>query len=212
MCCKVGVADAKFSLFNIFRVVNLEQHCMEAWKIARHLMGTHIGHSALYSLCQILQSSDFRRDVAVVRGAVFYVGLSLWGTQRVKTLETYSPMTILPTLESALKCQHYLVIYEVVLQTERFVTKTPSSKLRALGSDAVVSLLESSLNLIPEHVPAKFQSEILSHVHNVINILEVLAKDNKYVLPKMDFLVDLTNLNCLHFQVLGKQAQIVRPD
>ena len=168
-------------IYLLCRVVNLEQHSLEAWKIARHLLGTHLGHSALYSLCQMLQSSDFKHDVAVIRGAVFYIGLSLWGNQRVKTLETYSPMTILPTFESALECQHHLVIYEVVLQTERFVTKTPSSKLRALGSDAVVRLLEDAIQLVPDHVPAKFQAEILSHVHNVISVLEVLAKENKYL-------------------------------
>ena len=37
-------------------------------------MGTHLGHSALYCLCQILQTPDFKKDVALIRGAVFFVG------------------------------------------------------------------------------------------------------------------------------------------
>ena len=37
------------------RIVNFEEHCTEAWRIARNLFGTHLGHSALYCLCQVLQ-------------------------------------------------------------------------------------------------------------------------------------------------------------
>ena len=62
----------------ISRVVNQEQHCTEAWKIAKHLMGTHLGHSALYCLCQILQTPDFKRDVALIRGAVFFIGMQIF--------------------------------------------------------------------------------------------------------------------------------------
>ena len=78
-------------------------------------MGTHLGHSALYCLCQILQTYDFKKDVALIRGAVFHVGMALWGAQRVKTLDTYSAMTIMPTFQSALQCRHQLVLYEVYI-------------------------------------------------------------------------------------------------
>ena len=56
-------------------MVNLEVHCVEAWRISKNLMGTHFGHSALYSLCQILQSSEFKGDVALTRGAIFLIGM-----------------------------------------------------------------------------------------------------------------------------------------
>ena len=63
-------------------------------------------------------------DVALLRGAIFFVGMSLWGNQRISTLETYSPMTILPTFRQAsLVCTHHLVVYEITLQTERLVNK-----------------------------------------------------------------------------------------
>ena len=116
----------------ISRVVNREEHCTEAWRIAKNLMGTHLGHSALYCLCQILQIPDFKRDVALIRGAVFFVGMALWGSQRVKNLDTYSAMTIMPTFRSALDCKHQNVLFEVILQTERMVTKH-STKMKAPG-------------------------------------------------------------------------------
>ena len=50
------------------RIVNFEEHCTEAWRIARNLFGTHLGHSALYCLCQVLQVGlmkicDFRTKI-----------------------------------------------------------------------------------------------------------------------------------------------------
>ena len=55
-------------------MVNSLENCVEAWRISKNLMGTHFGHSALYSLCQILQSSEFKSDVALTRGAIFLIG------------------------------------------------------------------------------------------------------------------------------------------
>ena len=36
-------------------VVNMEIHAAETWRITKNLMGTHLGHSALYNMCQIIQ-------------------------------------------------------------------------------------------------------------------------------------------------------------
>ena len=102
----------KEGLFNfvclLSKMVNKEEHCMDIWRISKNLMGTDLGHTALYSLCQILQSTEFKNDVALIRGAIFLVGMTLWGAHRVPKLEGYSAMTILPTFESALDCRHHL--------------------------------------------------------------------------------------------------------
>ena len=37
-------------------VVNMEIHAAETWRITKNLMGTHLGHSALYTMCQIIQA------------------------------------------------------------------------------------------------------------------------------------------------------------
>ena len=104
-------------------VVNMEIHAAEAWRITKNLMGTHLGHSALYTLCQIIQGGA-GGDVALLRGAIFFVGMSLWGNQKIPTLDSYSPMTILPTFHAAsIARTHHLVVYEIALQAERLVTK-----------------------------------------------------------------------------------------
>lgn len=160
------------------RVVNLEQHCTEAWRISRNLLGTHQGHSALYSLCQILQAPEFKGDAALIRGAVFFVGMGLWGSQRVKALDGYSAMTILPTFHSATECKHQLVLYEVILQTERLVTKH-SHRLRAPGCDAVVLLTEQVVTLSANHVDDILRPEVLAHVHNIITCFENLSTSER---------------------------------
>jgi hypothetical protein len=50
------------------------QVCQEAWNTMRNLLGTHLGHSALYNLCQIIQTSTSSTDIALIRGAVFFIG------------------------------------------------------------------------------------------------------------------------------------------
>ncbi len=54
-----------------------DQVCQEAWNTMRNLMGTHLGHSALYNLCQIIQTSTSATDIALIRGAVFFIGREL---------------------------------------------------------------------------------------------------------------------------------------
>ena len=42
-------------VFILCIVVNMEIHAAETWRITKNLMGTHLGHSALYTMCQIIQ-------------------------------------------------------------------------------------------------------------------------------------------------------------
>ena len=138
------------------RVVNMEDHCKMAWRTMEALMSTHLGHSALFNLCQFIQSRETHADVALVRGAVFYVGMSLWGSRCVKTMQSYSTMTILPSFVEALRCDHYLVTYEVALQLERLVVKKGDT-LRAPGCDCALDLIEALMESIAEHCPADHQ-------------------------------------------------------
>lgn len=155
------------------RVVNVEEHCTESWRIMGQLMGTHLGHSALYSLCQIIQSKEYQTDFALVRGAIFFIGMSLWGSKCVKNMQTYSAMTILPTFVIALNCEHHIVTYEVTLQLENLVTRRGET-LRAPGSDSALELIRALLEIIPRHSDPTIRAEILRHVHISITEIERL--------------------------------------
>ena len=86
-------------------------------------------------------------------------------------------MTIMPTFLSALNCQHQLVIYEVILQTERLVSKH-SAKMKAPGFDAVVELLEKVINSM-DIVSDQLKPEVVSHLHKIVSHFEALSVNEK---------------------------------
>lgn len=45
-------------------------------------------------MCQFMETGDHSEDVAVIRGAIFFVGAVLWGNRNIKSLR-YSPPTVL---------------------------------------------------------------------------------------------------------------------
>ena len=122
-----------------------------------------------------------RGNVALVRGAVCLVGKSLWGNQRIEQLDSYSAMTILPTFAQALNCNNPLVIFEVTSQVDNLV-KNCCYDLRATGSDAVLTLVETLLTVIPKKVSKDtMQCKMLTCVHNIISTFENLVNEKKYV-------------------------------
>lgn len=72
---------------SLCKVVNLSSVASDAWDTMRKLMGTHLGHSALYQLCQIIRTPDNSADTALIRGALFFIGQSLWGAHRISSLK-----------------------------------------------------------------------------------------------------------------------------
>ena len=67
----------------------------------RHLMGTHLGHLCVFTLCRLMQMEEFHTDSASIRGAVFFIGMALWGSQRVSSLN-HTPVSVLPSFLQAL--------------------------------------------------------------------------------------------------------------
>lgn len=81
-----------------------------------------MGHSALYKMCYLLQEPNFQKDVRLLRGAVFYVNMGLWGTHRIPKLKC-TPSSVLPSFYQALLCNHPIVMYEVTFSIQRLVNK-----------------------------------------------------------------------------------------
>jgi len=84
LCCTVNLVD-------IF--------CQPSWKIMRNLLGTHLGHSGLLSMCKFMENTENVEDVLVIRGSVFFVGAVLWGTKKIRSL-TYSPNAVLQSFRA----------------------------------------------------------------------------------------------------------------
>lgn len=60
------------------------------------LLGTHMGHSALYTMCQIVQNPLLLADAHLIRGAVFFIHTSLWGNTPLPNLHC-PPNSVLPS-------------------------------------------------------------------------------------------------------------------
>lgn len=63
----------------------------------RDLLGTHMGHSTLFTMCRILQEPCLRDDTGLIRGAVFYIKMALWGHQPLTNLKC-PPSAVLQSL------------------------------------------------------------------------------------------------------------------
>lgn len=86
------------------------------------LLGTHMGHSALYTMCKILQEPCFKSETYLLRGAVFYIHMALWSLQPISQLHC-PPSSVLPSFLHAVKCNQPAVSYEAILGIYQLVNR-----------------------------------------------------------------------------------------
>ncbi|XP_067671125.1 tuberin-like isoform X1 [Haliotis asinina] len=103
-------------------MVNKPKFCDDSWELMRKLLGTHLGHSAVYTMCCMLQDSKHLADCLLLRGAVFFIGMALWGAHRVSSLRN-TPTSVLPSFRQVLSTSDWLVAYEVTKSVQRLVKK-----------------------------------------------------------------------------------------
>lgn len=79
------------------RTVNREIYVQKSWDIMKKLLGTKMGHAALLYMCNLLNNSTYVNDDALLRGAVFYINMGLWGSTCSKANELFkqSPTSVL---------------------------------------------------------------------------------------------------------------------
>eukprot|EP01087_Luapelamoeba_hula_P007887 TRINITY_DN1939_c0_g1_i1.p1 TRINITY_DN1939_c0_g1~~TRINITY_DN1939_c0_g1_i1.p1 ORF type:complete len:681 (-),score=96.07 TRINITY_DN1939_c0_g1_i1:353-2395(-) len=120
------------SLFGIVsalcRTLNIETCCQLSWSTMTNILRSQVcGHQAIYELCRIL-ADPYNTDPAntqtvnLLRGAIFYLGMSCWGSFRVEVLHI-TRMSILPYFLSVLSSEHNIVAYEVALSIRRLIKK-----------------------------------------------------------------------------------------
>ncbi|KAF0728886.1 hypothetical protein Ae201684_013455 [Aphanomyces euteiches] len=105
-------------LRTLCRLVNNDG--VNAWTIMKHLLLGASGYRILRCLMEILEEEN--ASPLVLRGAVFFIGMSSWGSQRIPSLEV-GWASILSSLLPVLECGHDVVIFEVVLSVQRLIKK-----------------------------------------------------------------------------------------
>lgn len=160
------------------RTVNIEAYCQSSWKVMRNVLGTHMGHSALYTMCRILQDPGASQDVCLLRGAVFHVNMGLWGTKKVINLKC-TPTSVLPSFLRALESNHSVVTYEVMLSIQRLVNKY-GVELQEPAWDLVLSILEAIVKYTEINSHTNQMALIENHLHDTISTIEQLIELGQY--------------------------------
>ncbi|CAL1542795.1 unnamed protein product [Lymnaea stagnalis] len=150
----------------------------KSWELMRKLLGTYLGHSAIFTMCSILQNKKQPVDVLLLRGAIFFTGMALWGSRRVPTLK-YTHASILPSFSQALCHENNIVAYEIVLSLQRLVHKY-GKDLEHVTWNIILDILEKLLNQMDK---CDFDKKVATETHQVITTIETLNTSRQFFGP-----------------------------
>ncbi|XP_056391555.1 tuberin isoform X2 [Hyla sarda] len=161
-------------VITLCRTINVKELCEPCWKLMRNLLGTHLGHSAIYTMSRIMEDKVYSEDAPLLRGAVFFVGMGLWGAHRLFCLKN-SPISVLPSFIKAMNCPNAVVSYEIVLSITRLVKKY-GREVQAVTWDVVLDIVERLL----QQLQVLRSSELKAAVHNLLTAIEELHDQNDF--------------------------------
>eukprot|EP01083_Nonionella_stella_P225813 802506_1 len=143
-----------------------------AWATMRAFLTGRSGHQAMDTLLDFLENPG-KHNTGVLRGAVFFVAMSCWGSQRISSLN-YPFSATLPYLKTVMSCRQGIVIYEVLLSTRRLLKKY-GDRLRAEW-DIVLEIVRESYPF----VVSNRNSSLVGVVKDIFSSSEKLLSDGKF--------------------------------
>ncbi|XP_040604201.1 tuberin isoform X7 [Mesocricetus auratus] len=161
-------------IITLCRTINVKELCEPCWKLMRNLLGTHLGHSAIYNMCRIMENRSYMEDAPLLRGAVFFVGMALWGAHRLYSLKN-SPTSVLPSFYKAMTCPNEVVSYEIVLSITRLIKKY-RKELQAVTWDILLDIIERLL----QQLQNLDSPELKTIVHDLLTTVEELCDQNEF--------------------------------
>ncbi|KAM8878322.1 tuberin isoform 2-T2 [Spinachia spinachia] len=161
-------------IITLCRTVNFKEFCESCWKLMRKVLGTHLGHSAIYTMCRIMEESVYMEDAPLLRGAVFFVGMALWGAHRLPALKN-TPTLVLPSFYKAMSCANEVVSYEIVLSITRLIKKY-GKELQVVTWDILLGIIEQLL----QQIQMIGSAELKSIVYELLTNVEELYEQNGY--------------------------------
>ncbi|XP_039446332.1 tuberin isoform X2 [Culex pipiens pallens] len=178
--CLPGYAIIPNEILTLFivilcRTVNREAYCQTSWKIMKNLFGTALGHATLLTMCNILNDRTFYRDEALLRGAIFHTNMGLWGVSGSAILNC-PPSIVLTSFWNALKSEHVVVTFEVILSIHRLIQKN-GPELNEPTWDIICDIMtEISSNLAKYRLPN--DNHVVRNFHETLDVIEDLLQRN----------------------------------
>ncbi|TNN69438.1 Tuberin [Liparis tanakae] len=142
--------------------------------LMRKVLGTHLGHSAIYTMCRIMEERVYMEDAPLLRGAVFFVGMALWGAHRLNALKN-TPTLVLPSFYKAMSCANEVVSYEIVLSITRLIKKY-GKELQVVTWDILLGIMERLL----QQIQTIGSAELKAIVYELLTTVEELYEQNGY--------------------------------
>ncbi|XP_029918398.1 tuberin isoform X2 [Myripristis murdjan] len=161
-------------IITLCRTVNVKEFCESCWKLMRKVLGTHLGHSAIYTMCRIMEERVYMEDAPLLRGAVFFVGMALWGAHRLPALKN-TPTLVLPSFYKAMSCANEVVSYEIVLSITRLIKKY-GKELQVVTWDILLGIIERLL----QQIQTIGSAELKAIVYELLTTVEELYEQNGY--------------------------------
>ncbi|GFS23751.1 tuberin-like [Elysia marginata] len=153
--------------------------CSEhSWQLMKKLLGTYLGHSTVFTMLSMLQDKSEPVDVLLLRGAIFFTGMAIWGSRRVASIK-YTYISVLPSFLQALSHENSIVAYEVVLNLQRLVSKFGKDLMYATW-EIVLDILETLLNQTDK---CNFDGRVATETHKVITVMENLHSTRQFFGP-----------------------------
>ncbi|XP_047434666.1 tuberin isoform X2 [Mugil cephalus] len=161
-------------IITLCRTVNVKEFCESCWKLMRKVLGTHLGHSAIYTMCRIMEERMYMEDAPLLRGAVFFVGMALWGAHRLPALKN-TPTLVLPSFYKAMSSANEVVSYEIVLSITRLIKKY-GKELQVVTWDILLGIIERLL----QQIQTIGSAELKAIVYELLTTVEELYEQNGY--------------------------------
>ncbi|CAH1986295.1 unnamed protein product [Acanthoscelides obtectus] len=159
-------------LGTLCRTVIVEKYCNDSWKIVKDLLGTHLGHSTLFTMCRILQEKGLRSDADLLRGAIFFIHMALWGNTSFPNL-LCPPTAVMPSFLQAIQCNQPAVAYEMMFGIQHLVNKH-GSELHDPCWDAVLKIVAHIIQNIDISSTNQPNKLIAAPLHETLNNIERL--------------------------------------
>ncbi|KTG36517.1 hypothetical protein cypCar_00047162, partial [Cyprinus carpio] len=116
----------------------------------------------------------YSEDAALLRGAVFFVGMALWGAHRLSALKN-TPAQVLPSFYKAMSCANEVVSYEIVLSISRLIKKY-GRELQIVTWDILLSIIERLL----QQIQTMGSSDLKVIVYELLSTVEELYEQSDF--------------------------------
>ncbi|XP_060567265.1 tuberin-like isoform X2 [Ruditapes philippinarum] len=157
---------------SLCRMVNIRKYCEPSWGLMRKLLGTHLGHSTIYTMCNMLQSRKQPIDYTLLRGGIFYIGMALWGSRKVAFLK-HTPAAVLPSFLHVLSSGNAMIAYEVTLSVQRLVKKY-GKDLPGSTWDIILDIVETVLKQLDTAKDLSGHPQTPVELHDTLTTIEQL--------------------------------------